>query len=148
MHTDNHRLETLEVALEAAGVAWWWMDLPSGTIFYSPFKAKSLGRSNEDFFHYNDFVKLVHPDDQPRIMQDMTNHLEGKAARYETSYRILAKDGTYHTFYDRGKIVAKHKDGSLSVAGIVFDADVASLESIETAVETSKAQKKQEKKRK
>ena len=106
--------------MEAAGVAWWWMELPSGVVFYSPNKADMLGRKDEQFVHYKDFVKLVHPEDQERIMQDMYDHIEGRAKLYETTYRIQKKDGSYKTFYDRGEIVAK-KDGEISVAGMVFD---------------------------
>jgi len=117
---DGKELDRLETALEAAGLAWWWMELPSGGIFYSPNKARMIGREKENFFHYNDFVKLVHEDDQERIMDDMMNLIKGKADKYETTYRILASDGTYRQFYDKGRIVAK-KNGETEIAGIVFD---------------------------
>lgn len=117
---DGNELERLQVALEAAGVAWWQMELPSGVIFYSPNKARMLDRLDEKFVHYNDFVKLVHPNDQEKIMQDMRDHLYGKAKLYETTYRIQKKDGTYVEFYDRGQIVAKQGD-EITVAGIVID---------------------------
>lgn len=113
-------LDKLETALEAAGLAWWWMELPLGTVFYSPNKARMLDREDERFFHYNDFVKLVHPDDQERIMQDMRDHIDGKVDKYETTYRIKTKDGSYRQFYDKGRIVVK-KDGEIAIAGIVFD---------------------------
>ena len=117
---DGKELDRLETAMEAAGLAWWWMELPSGGIFFSPNKARMLGREKENFFHYNDFVKLVHEDDQERIMQDMTNLMEGKASVYETTYRILASDGSYRQFYDKGRIVARNAS-ELEIAGIVFD---------------------------
>jgi PAS domain-containing protein len=53
-------------------------------------------------------------------MQDMRDHLEGRKALYETSYRIQAKDGSYTRFYDRGKIVGE-RDGEILLAGIVMD---------------------------
>lgn len=79
-----------------------------------------LDRRNEQFLHYQDFVNLVHPDDQDRIMQDMRNHLEGRAPIYETACRIKKKDGSYARFYDRGLIAAKQGD-EVTVAGIVID---------------------------
>jgi PAS domain S-box-containing protein len=117
---DGRELDRLETALEAAGVAWWWMELPSGVVFYSPNKARMINREDEQFLHHDDFVKLVHPEDEQRIMQDMRNHLYGTAKIYETTYRIKAKDGSYRTFYDRGQIVAR-KGEEVTVAGIVFD---------------------------
>jgi PAS domain S-box-containing protein len=123
MYTDSHRLDQLETALEAAGIAWWHIELPHGAVFFSANKARMLGRESEDFYHYNDFVKLVHPDDQEKAMQAMRDHLEGKADIYEAMYRIKAKDGTDKIFYDRGKIVAKKGDET-TVAGVVFDVSV------------------------
>ena len=117
---DGKELDRLETALEAAGLAWWWMELPSGAIFFSPNKTRMLDRESENFFHYNHFVDLVHPDDQPRIMRDMMNHIEGKVDKYETTYRILASDGTYRQFYDKGRIISR-KGKKLEITGIVFD---------------------------
>lgn len=88
--------------------------------FFSPNKTRMLDRERENFFHYNHFVDLVHPDDQARIMQDMMNHIEGKVDKYETSYRILASDGTYRQFYDKGRIISR-KGKELEITGIVFD---------------------------
>ncbi len=110
----------LEVALEAGGIAWWEMEMPTGVVFFSDNKAKLLGRKASDFTHYTDFTNLIHPDDYEASMRSMTDHLEGKASMYESRYRIRHSDGSYVTFYDRGKIVAK-KDGETLVAGIVID---------------------------
>ncbi len=112
--------DQLETALDAAGMAWWWMELPSGAIFFSPNKTKMLGREAEDFFHYKSFTDLVHPDDYEPMMKAMTDHIEGKAELYETTYRIKASDGTYKQFYDKGKIVMR-KGKEISIAGIVMD---------------------------
>lgn len=108
------------MAMEAAGLAWWWMELPSGVVFFSPNKAKMIDRDPDDFVHYKNFTRLVHPDDYERMMQDMRDHLDGKTKLYETTYRIKDKKGAYRRFYDRGKIVGA-KDGEIMLAGFVFD---------------------------
>jgi PAS domain S-box-containing protein len=117
----GNELEKLDIAMEAAGVAWWWMELPTGAVFFAPNKAHMLGRNPEDFIHYNNFTELVHPDDYEHMMQAMRDHLEGRAERYETRYRIECADGTYKTFYDRGKVVSKKANGDIALAGMVFD---------------------------
>lgn len=119
---DGRELDKFEAAMEAIGLAWWWMELPSGVVFFSPNKARMLGRKPADFYHYTHYTKLVHPDDLERIMQDMRDHLDGKKELYETSYRIKHKNGEYVRFYDRGKIVGQ-KDGETLIAGFVFDQD-------------------------
>ena len=125
-HGDGKELDRLETALEAAGVAWWWMELPSGVVFFSSNKTRMLGWSDKTFVHYNDFVKLVHPEDQAAIMQNMRDHIAGKTDLYAVTYRIKKKDGTYVQFYDRGKIVAK-KGGEITLAGIVIDTSTIDL---------------------
>ena len=117
---DGTELSKFEAAMEAAGIAWWWMELPSGALFFSPNKANMLGRDPKDFKHYKDFTDLVHTNDYEPIMQTMRDHLDGKTAYYQTSYRIRAKDGSYRTFFDRGKVVER-KNGSVTIAGFVFD---------------------------
>lgn len=123
-------LEKFEAAMEAVGLAWWWMELPSGVIFFSPNKAHMIGREPTDFVHYKHFTDLVHPDDYERIMKDMMDHLDGKKELYETSYRIQHSDGHYVTFLDRGKVVGK-KDGETLLAGFVFDAEAFGPGSLE-----------------
>lgn len=97
-------LGKFEAAMEAIGLAWWWMELPSGAVFFSPNKARMLGRKPDDFFHYKDFTNLVHPDDYERIMQDMRDHIEGRADLYETTYRIQHADGSYVRFLTAAKL--------------------------------------------
>lgn len=113
----------LEDAIQAGGMAWWLMELPSGAVFFSPNKIKLLGYNEKDvksFVHYTNFTDLVHPEDQEKCMQAMRDHIEGRAEMYETKYRIKAKDGSYKTLYDRGKIVGR-KGEELAIAGIVLD---------------------------
>lgn len=110
----------LETALEAGGIAWWEMEMPSGVVFFSDNKTNMIGRRAGDFTHYTHFTELVHPDDYDAMMKAMTDHLEGRQPYYETRYRIKHKDGHYVTFYDRGKIVYKDEK-VIKVAGIVIN---------------------------
>ena len=113
----------LEDALEAGGVAWWLMELPSGAVFFSPNKIKILGFTEKDaskFLSYTDFTKLIHPDDYDKTMKAMQAHIDGKAKIYEAEYRIKTAHGKYVTLYDRGRIVAR-KGQEMAVAGIVVD---------------------------
>ena len=116
----GQELEKFEIAMEAIGLAWWWMELPSGVLFSSPNKARMLGYEPDGFYHYSNFTNLVHPEDVERIMQDMRDHIDGKVPTYETSYRIKKSDGTYMRFFDRGRVVG-NRDGEVIIAGFVFD---------------------------
>lgn len=121
--------DRLETAMESAGMAWWWMELPSGVVFFSPNKAKMLDRPPHDFVHYTDFTKLVHKDDYGQMMDDMRDHLEGRKPLYHTYYRIQVSDGTYRQFMDKGRIISRGEKGEMSLAGMVIDVtDIAALQ--------------------
>lgn len=126
---NKDELARLEKALEVAGVAWWWMEMPSGTVFFSEAKTKMLNRSKEDFFHYSAFTKLVHPDDYDAMMASMKDHMMGKSDVYEALYRIKHADGTYKRFYDKGTIVSR-KGEEIEMAGVVIDIDSLGLISV------------------
>ncbi len=115
---DSNQLHMMESAFEAAEIAWWWMELPSGMVMYSPNKLKMLGRDKEHYTHYKQFTDLVHPDDYERMMADMMDLIEGRKPMYETKYRIKSKDGKYANFYDKGKIVGK-RGKDIIIAGFV-----------------------------
>lgn len=117
-HGIKTELEQIEGALEAASMAWWSLELPSGAMKFSPNKTAMLGYEAIDFIHYLHFTELIHPDDHDETMQAMRDHYTGKKPTYETVYRIKANDGTYVTFRDQGRIVERLKD-SFTVAGIV-----------------------------
>jgi PAS domain S-box-containing protein len=113
----------LEDALEAGGVAWWLMELPSGAVFFSPNKIKLLGFTNEKtpkFLSYTDFTDLLHPDDYEKTMEAMQNHINGTAEIYEAKYRIKTASDKYKVLYDRGRIVGR-KGKEIAIAGIVID---------------------------
>ncbi len=116
----NDDFERLDRAMEAAGMAWWEIEFPTGVVFFAENKAKMLGYKPDKFFHYTSFTDLIHPDDHQAAMQAMIDHMEGRADYYEVAYRIKTNTGEYKTFYDRGKIVQK-KDGVMRIAGVVVD---------------------------
>ena len=103
-------------------LTWWQMELPSGKVIFGKEKAIMLGYFPEDFKKYQDFTRLVHPDDYSVAMDAMNKHLTGKKEYYEVTYRIKNENGKYIKFFDIGKIVAKRK-GITIIIGFVFKID-------------------------
>ena len=117
---ENHLM--LELAMSAAKMAWWEMDIPTGYISFEKRKAEMLGFLPEHFKHYKDFMALVHPEDSERAMNAMRGHLAGSLEKYEVEYRISTKSGEYKWFYDIGAITKKDVTGKpLRVAGLVIN---------------------------
>src|ERR1035437_6135245 len=89
--SNNALIETnsrLSLALQGGNMAWWEMNVKTGSVTFDKLKVEMLGYSPENFKHYTDFTKLVHPDDYNRIMDAMSGHFEGKYKNYEAEYRI------------------------------------------------------------
>ena len=112
----------IEAGLRAGNLAWWEMEIPSGRVTFDERKVDLLGFPAEMFHTYEDFTKLIHPDDYVHVMQAMRDHLEGKEDLYEVEYRIKTSAGNYKWFRDVGAIVEKNMGtGTTQVIGIVED---------------------------
>jgi PAS domain S-box-containing protein len=112
----------LAMAMQAANMAWWEMDLASGNVVFEKRKVEMLDFPPEKFTHYKDFMALVHPEDHERAMAAMRGHIEGSLARYEVEYRISTRSGEFKWFYDIGSVVKKDANGKpLKVAGLVIN---------------------------
>jgi diguanylate cyclase (GGDEF)-like protein/PAS domain S-box-containing protein len=103
---------------------WYW-NVETDSVVFHPLKVTTLGYSTEklpDQVSFQFFTDKLHPDDYEKTMQAMRDHLQGKSPVYEIEYRILAKDGSWKWFYDRGKVTQRGEDGRpIFLAGIVFD---------------------------
>lgn len=103
---------------------WYW-NRKTNTVTFNPLKVTALGYDKNEIpehVNFQFFTDKLHPDDYQKIMDIMTDHLNGKTAVYEAEYRIKTKDGKYKWYYDRGK-VTQYDDNSepLFLSGIVFD---------------------------
>jgi PAS domain S-box-containing protein len=112
----------LDGAMFAGDLAWWEMDVETGDVTFHENKADMLGFSPADFDHYEDFTELIHPDDYEGAMEAMRDHVEGRAEKYDTEYRIRTASGEYRWFHDVGGVTERCDDGSpLKVTGVVID---------------------------
>ncbi len=117
---ENHA--RLQLAMQAAEMAWWEMDIATGNVTFAKRKAEMLGFPIEKFKHYKDFMALVHPEDHDRVMNTMRAHIDGILERYETEYRISTRSGEYQWFLDIGSVGKRDADGNpTTVTGIVIN---------------------------
>ena len=113
--------DRLNKAMDVGNLAWWEMTLPSGAVTFSHRKTDMLGYPKENFNHYEDFTKLVHPDDLDLIMKGMMDHLSGEKPSYDVDYRIMRADGEYIWFHDVGAITKRDDDGKpIQITGIYY----------------------------
>jgi PAS domain S-box-containing protein len=112
----------LDSAMEVGRIAWWEMDCKTGDVIFNERKAHLLGYPAEQFSHFSDFTRLVHPDDFEQMMQAMRDHLTGIEKQYDVDYRIGTRDGKDLWFHDIGGVSEYAPDGKpLKVTGLVID---------------------------
>lgn len=122
--------DKFNTAMQTGKIGWWEMDVTNGTVDFAPIKAEMLGYPPEDFKHYQDFTNLIHPDDYEQAMEAMRAHLYGKKDRYETEYRIRAKNGDYVWYYDIGGVNTFQQTGGMkSITGFVIN-DTERMEAV------------------
>lgn len=126
--------ERLSLVLEGSNLGFWDWNLGSGDLFLSPNWTQILGYAPEEVIHsIEDWKKLIHPEDQPRVMRILDAHLEGHNPAYETEYRVLAGDRTWKWIMARGKVVSRDESGQpLRAAGTLRD--ITARKEIEEAV--------------
>ena len=121
---EKNREELLDFPWVGNLGSWYW-SLSSNTVVCNDQKILNLGFTKDEIpakVGFQFFTDRLHPEDYEPVMHNMRQHLGGLIPVYEVEYRILAKDGSYHWYYDRGKVTQRDEMGKpLYVVGIVFD---------------------------
>jgi PAS domain S-box-containing protein len=112
----------LELAMKIANMAWWEINIETGSIKYEKQKAEMLGYLPSKFTHFKDFMAIIHPDDLGKAKKAMKDHIRGLSEKYETEYRVLTSTGDYKYFYDIGSISKRNNNGKpMVISGLVLD---------------------------
>jgi PAS domain S-box-containing protein len=70
------------------------------------------------------WIRLIHPDDLPAVMNSVTDHVEGRIPSFSAEYRILQKSGEWKWVLSRSKVLTYDEDGSpLKASGMIIDID-------------------------
>ncbi len=71
-----------------------------------------LGYSMEELEpHVSGWGRLVHPEDIPRVVEALNEHLGGRSAFYESQHRLRCKSGEWKWILARGRVVEFDKEG-------------------------------------
>jgi PAS domain S-box-containing protein len=139
--------DRLAFAMDIIGAGVWEWDLATDRIQASTRWAGSFGyRPEEAPTSYDTWMAFVHPDDRERVTGAARAHIEGRAPRFEATYRVPRKGGDWLWILDRGRVVRWDAEGTpLRMVGALNDitvqleAERALHEAKEAAEATSRA---------
>ena len=95
---------------QGANDGLWDWDLLTHKIYFSPRWKAMIGGSNAEVGDRpEDWFDRVHPLDQTRLRQTLSDHLSGETQHFECEYRVMQKDGQPRWFLARG--LAVYRDG-------------------------------------
>lgn len=128
----EQELQTLRAASDLAGIGEWRWDLRTQRIAYGHGCTRMLGYDDGEIDStLSAWGKLAHPDDLAGVRTAVDDLVEGRADRYESRVRLRAKDGSWRTIVDRGRVIARDRKGRPTLAiGVHFLAPVAALGSL------------------
>ncbi len=129
--------ERLQLFFEATTDGVWDWNLLTDEMFFSPRWLESLGYHPGELEANSDsWKKLIHPEDLPKVMKALNEHLEGKNEGYQCENRILQKDDSWRWNLNRGRVVKRDESGNpLRIIG--SDTDITRLKEAEFALRAS-----------
>lgn len=128
--------EKLSVALDAGGMGWWELDIPTLTLDASPNCKANYGRTPGEPFTYDMLLAQIHPDDVARMRAAARRSLE-TGEDYDIEYRCVWPDQSVHILQIRGRL-RRDAQGALSrMIGVSWD--VTAQRAIEAALRMSEA---------
>ncbi len=132
--------ERAEIALECAEDGMWDWHTDTNEIYYSPTWKAMLGYADDEIGNtLDEWNCRLHPDDRAHTYAALHAHFNRQTPIYQSEHRLLAKDGTWKWFLDRGKVVAWQPDGTpLRVIGT--HVDITERKQLEQALEASRAE--------
>ncbi|AFM23574.1 PAS domain S-box protein [Desulfomonile tiedjei] len=104
--------ERLRLALEATSDGVWDWNIETGEVLRSPGFFSMLGYEAEEFSaSFEEWRRLIHPEDLEPTIEALDEYLSGKRDTYEVEFRVSNKSGDSVWMLSRGKVVARDRDG-------------------------------------
>ncbi|MFN2382296.1 MAG: EAL domain-containing protein, partial [Guyparkeria sp.] len=122
------RLEDLERAKEvvaaSTAVLFRWRPTTGWPVEYVSENVERWGyRAKEWIEGRVPFIDYLHPDDVPRISEEVDTHIQHQHREFRQEYRLRMSDGRYRWFEDRTRF-RFDSDGDLaSITGVLTDID-------------------------
>ncbi len=102
-------------AVEGSNDGIWDWNILTDTTFYSNRYTAMIGYNADELGgDFNEWKKLVHPDDILELKKRLEAHFNGESEIYKAEFRMRSKDGVWKWIMGRGKILERTMDGKPS----------------------------------
>ena len=114
--------QKFELAMRGSSDGFWvWDDMSKNQEWWSPRYYQLLGyQDGEIEASYDNFMKLLHPDDIKSIEIMLSQHLQNNIP-FEVEYRLRNKEGVYRWFRGRGEVIRDEFGHPVKMAGSIQD---------------------------
>lgn len=115
--------ERLLMALEGSSGGLWDWNFVTHEDYLSPQWLAMLGYGPDDLPQQRaTWEQLIHPEDKPRVLEQLQAHLRDSSVPYKFEYRLRTKDGQWKWIANYGKVVVRDAQGQpVRMSGIHHD---------------------------
>jgi sigma-B regulation protein RsbU (phosphoserine phosphatase) len=111
----------LELALDAAQLSQWSVELPARARRYAPEVALLLGHAQPQPVEASPFLERIHPDDREREQAALDAFLAAGTGRLHVVFRLLGVDGTQRWIAAWGRLEHDAAGNAVDVVGVLQD---------------------------
>jgi PAS domain S-box-containing protein len=103
--------ERLQLALEISEHGLWDWNVTTQEVYLSPQWLEMLGYKKDELAEsFESWVSLIHPEDEPWVMDTLNAHLQDSLVPYYFDYRVLTKSGEWKWISNQGKVVDRDEN--------------------------------------
>ena len=130
--------ERLELVIKGSNYAPWDWDLKAHELYYSPQWWHQIGYEIDELPTDEDLWKrLIHPEDQKRVIDFFQDALQNNKTGYEIESRFAHKDGHYVPILSRGFISRDENGNPIRVTGT--NMDLSQYKKVENALKLNES---------
>ncbi|MCC5651179.1 GAF domain-containing protein [Nostoc sp. XA013] len=114
--------ERWQLALHGNNDGIWDWNLKTNEVFFSTRWKEMLGYKDHEVSNgWDEWTKLIHPDERDWVLQAFQDHFAKKTPFYVCEYRVQCQDGSYKWILDRGQALWDASDDIVRMVGSYTD---------------------------
>ncbi len=119
----NESKQRLNLAIDGAELGLWDWNIKTGELYNNERFATMLEFKENDMEPvFDNWKKLIHPEDQEDVLENLNQHVEGYTPIFSAELRLGTKSGNWKWIQTLGKVVERDENGKAERAiGINID---------------------------